>query len=198
MTIDITYRSHKVTAPNTELPVTLDQARMHLRNEDLRYDDDYLKSLIRAAGMAVEKQYGMALLTQTIEQYHQGFPCGPDAPLLLRIAPLLNVTSISYIDSAGDTQTWDSSEYASGHYDQTAFIIPKIGYSWPAASNHLPNSVTVTYTAGFGAKASSVPDNIRSALLLIIGALYENREDSPSTLPMASENLLRPYYRFSC
>lgn len=198
MTNDTTYRAHQVTVPNTELPVTLDTARAHLRNEDQRYDDDYIVGIIRAACAMVEKQYGLALLTQTVKQYHQAFPCAASAPLLLRIAPLINVTSIEYVDSAGDTQTWNNTEYAAGHYNQTAFIIPKTNFTWPTGLANTPNAVTITYTAGFGTKASNIPNDIRSALLLIIGALYENREDAPSTLPVASQHLLLPYYRFSC
>lgn len=198
MTNDTTYRAYQVTAKSSELPVTLDMARMHLRNDDLRYDDDYLISVIHAAGAVIEKQYGLALLTQTVKQYHQAFPACSDTPLLLRIAPLLSVTSIQYVDGAGDTQTWDAAEYNAGHYNQTAFIIPKVGYTWPSGLADTPNAVTITYQAGFGAKASTIPPDIRGALLLMIGSMYENREDSPSTLPMASQNLLMPYYRFSC
>lgn len=193
-----TYRAYKVTTKSAELPVTLDMVRAHLRNEDMRFDDAYLEGLIRAAAAHVEKQYGLALLTQTIAEYHRGFPCSPDAPLLLRIAPLVSVTSVVYVDSAGNTQTWAASEYKSGSYDLTAFITPKINYNWPSGLANYPDTVTVTYQAGFGQKASSLPENIRSALLLIIGSMYENREDAPSTLPLASERLLMPFYRFSC
>ena len=193
-----TYTAYQVTATSAELPVTLDVTRMHLRNEDLRFDDEYLSGIIRAAAAIVERQYGMAMLTQTIEEYHRGFPCASDAPLLLRIAPLLTVTSIQYLDGAGDTQTWDPDSWAYGHYNQTAFIVPKTGYDWPTGLSVQPNAVTITYQAGFGPKASNVPADIRAALLLMIGAMYENREDAPSTLPLASQNLLHPYYRFSC
>lgn len=198
MTQDTTYRAYQVTVSSAEMPVTLDMTRMHLRNEDLRYDDEYLVGLIKAATGIIEKQYGLALLTQTIVQYHQGFPPSSDTPLLLRIAPLLSVTSITYMDSAGATQTWNSAQYTSGHFNNTAFIVPKINYAWPTDVADMPNAVTITYQAGFGTKASSIPAPIRSAALLMIGSMYENREDSPATLPRASEALLLPYYRFSC
>lgn len=194
---DNTYTAYQVTTANAELAVTLDVARAHLRNEDLRHDDEYVSALIRAASAAIEKQYGLALLSQTVKQYHTAFPATSDTPLLLRIAPLISVTSIAYIDSAGNTQTWTASEYASGHFNQTAFIIPKTGYAWPSGLAVLPDAVTITYQAGFGTKASTVPADIRSALLLQIGYLYDNREDAPQTLQTAADNLLRPYYRFS-
>ena len=192
-----TYTAYQVTAASAELPVTLEMVRAHLRNEDLRYDDEYVSARIRAAAAGIEKQYGLALLTQTIRQTHSAFPATSDTPLLLRIAPLISVTSIGYIDSAGNTQTWSASEYASGHYNQTAFIIPKTGYSWPSGLAVRPDAVIITYQAGFGSKASNVPADISSALLLQVGYLYENREDAPQTLATAADNLLRPWYRFS-
>lgn len=191
------YNAYQVTATSAELPVTLEQARAHLRNEDLRYDDEYLSAQIRAAAASVERQYGLALLTQTIRQTHSAFPATSDTPLLLRIAPLISVTSIAYIDSAGNTQTWSASEYASGHYNQTGFVIPKAGYGWPSGLAVRPDAVIVTYQAGFGPKASSIPADIRAALQLQIGHLYDNREDAPQTLTTAADNLLRHWYRFS-
>lgn len=192
-----TYRGYSIVTPNAELPVTLDAARAQLRNEDQRYDDDYIRAIIRRAASYIETAYGLALLTQVVDEYHQGFPCSTETPLLLRISPLISVTSISYVDAAGDTQVWSNTEYTSGKYNNTAFIIPKPGYYWPAAHPQHPNSVTIRYSAGFGDKASSVPENIQNAILLMVGRSYLNREDSPSTLPQASETLLAPYYRFS-
>jgi len=192
-----TYRAYQVMQSNAELPVTLDMTRAHLRLGDDRNDEEYVIGLIRSCAAAIERQYGLALLTQTVAQYHQGFPTATDSPLLLRIAPLASITTIQYVDSAGVTQTWSNTEYGSGHYNQTGFVVPKIGKTWPTDVANLPNSVTVTYQAGFGSKASDIPADIRSALLLMIGRHYDNREDAPSTLPTASTNLLMPYYRFS-
>ena len=41
--------------------------------------------------------------------------------------------------------------------------------------------------------AASVPEAIKQAVLLIIGKMYELREDSVSRLPKASEYILEPY-----
>jgi hypothetical protein len=38
-----------------------------------------------------------------------------------------------------------------------------------------------------------VPDAIKQAILLIVGRMYELREDSVSRLPKASEYILDPY-----
>lgn len=198
---DNTYRSYEVTTPNAELPVTIDLARFQLRNEDLQYDDDYVRHLILTAADLVERTYGLALLNQTIKQYHATFPCSSDKPILLRIAPLYGVTpitSVAYVDSAGATQTWSSDEYTTGQYNGRPILIPKHGYSWPAATsaNH-QNAVTITYTAGYGIKASAIPKTIIQAMLLTITDHYENRSDSVRTMPTASDRIMQSFYRFA-
>lgn len=197
MNRDTTYRAYNVSTANTELPVTLEQARFHLRNEELRFDDELLRQYIRAACQYVERTYGLALLTQTIKQYHSKFPCGSSEPMLLRVAPMVSITSVEYTDTALVTQTWTSSEYTSGRYDLGGFIVPKPNYSYPGNVATLPNAVTVTYTAGFGAKPSTLPAPVTQAILLMIGDMYQKREDTPVSLPKASEYLLTPWMRWA-
>lgn len=197
MNRDTTYRAYNVQTPATELPVTLETVRYHLRNEDMRFDDALLATYIRAACGYVERTYGLALLTQTIKQYHAAFPAGSDTPLLLRIAPLASITSIVYTDTDGAAQTWSASEYTSGRLDLGGFIVPAIGYTWPGSVASLPNAVTVTYQAGFGASQSSLPAPVVQAILLIVGDMYQRREDNVVSLPKASEHLLLPWYRWA-
>lgn len=197
MTNDPTYTAYAISDRSAELPVSLELTRMHLRNEDLRVDDALVRALILSATQNIEAQYGLALLEQTVVQTHNAFPASSDTPMLLRIAPLLSVTSIAYIDAAGATQTWNASQYTSGRFNNTAFIVPKIGYSWPSGLAKMPNAVTITYDAGYGTKSENIPEPIKQAILLNVGWLYENREDPTATLSRASDHLLRPYYRFS-
>lgn len=197
MTNDPTYTAYAISDRSAELPVSLELTRMHLRNEDLRVDDALVRALILSATQNIEAQYGIALLEQTVVQTHNAFPASSDTPMLLRIAPLLSVTSIAYIDAAGATQTWSASQYTSGRFNNTAFIVPKIGYSWPSGLAKMPNAVTITYDAGYGTKSENIPEPIKQAILLNVGWLYENREDPTATLSRASDHLLRPYYRFS-
>lgn len=197
MNRDTTYRAYEVTSANSELPVTIETVRYHLRNEDLTFDDDLLRIYIKAACNYVERTYGLALLTQTIKQYHAEFPGHSNAPILLRIAPLISVTSIVYTDSAGVTQTWSGAEYTSGRYDLGGFIVPNSNYTWPGSVATLPNAIAVTYQAGFGAKPSNIPPAITQAILLLVGDMYSRREDSVQAMPRASESLLAQWTRFA-
>lgn len=200
MTHDPTYRSYIVHTANAELPVTLDRVRQHLRNEDLAHDDDYLRGVIRAACDMVERVYGVALLTQTIKQYHSDFPCTSETPLLLRITPLASITSITYVDSAGATQTWSASEYTTGAYNGRYFVTPKVDYTWPSdVATGQPNAVTITYSAGYGAKMSNIPASVVQGILMEIAHQYSaGRENPVRTMSTAAEYYLQPLYRFSC
>jgi len=191
--------TYNVITPNAELAVTLERARQHLRNEDLHYDDDYMRGIIRAAVDVLERTYGLALLTQTVRQWHASFPCDSAKPMMLRIAPLISVTSIQYIDSAGATQTWSASEYTTGHYNGRPIIVPKTTYTWPTDTDpDHPNAVIITYQAGYGDKPSNVPPVITQSLLLSITDFYENRTDSVRNLPTTVDRLMQGFYRFSC
>lgn len=195
---DITYVSHRITARSAEKPVSIELARQQLRNEDLRADDALLLLLLRSSVQTIEQTYRLALLEQTVVQYHSQFPAGKDTPMLLRIAPLLSVTSIVYIDAAGATQTWSSSEYTFGHFNDISFVVPKYGYTYPTAITNNANAILITYEAGFGTKSENIPPQIIEAILLNVAWLYEYRENPEAKFSRASEDLLRPFYRFSC
>jgi len=64
-----------VTPPAVE-PVTLDEAKAHLRL-DSNEDDTYVSALIAAARERVELFLRRALITQTFEFTLDGFPASP-------------------------------------------------------------------------------------------------------------------------
>ena len=79
-------------------------------------------------------------------------------------------------------------------------MVLKKGEAWPSVTLAAANGVRVRYVAGYGAAGSNVPQAIRQAILLVIGSLYENREDvlvaqgvSIGVLPFGVVALLAPY-----
>lgn len=190
------YTSYNITTPNADLPVTIDAAKMHLRMDDLSHEDTVIQSMVMSAASHVEKQYGMALLTQTVTEYWSAFPCLDSEPMVLRIQPVQSVTSVQYIDTDGLTQTWDTDEWTYGGYNGATFIVPLPDYTWPVTWA-VPNAVTVTYEAGFGDTPDSVPPAVAHAIKFMVADMFERREDTPQTFTRASENLLRPYYRWT-
>lgn len=62
----------------------------------------------------------------------------------------------------------------------------------PTVQTGRSNAVTINIITGY-ASGSALPDDIRAAIYLIIGALYENRQDTIAKLPNKSTLLLHPY-----
>lgn len=165
------------TAPATE-PIALDEAtKRHLRIEDAVTEDDALiVTDIEAVRQWAETFTGRAFISQTWDLKLDWFPSGR---IVLPRPPVTAVTFIQYIDTAGTTQTLSSSLYRvelpTGPLAAPAHIEPAYGETWPSTQS-VSNAVTVRYVCGYGTKGVQVPANIRKAMLLRLGTLYEQRE----------------------
>jgi len=147
-----------IVAPTVE-PVTRTQAKAHLRVTDTG-EDDLIDALIAAARVEVETFTRQALVKQTHLLKLDYFP----ACIHLPVHPLCAVSSITYIDSAGATQTVDAADYRVDAYSMPARITPAYGKVWPSTQD-VTGAVSVNYTAGlllpFTADASA--DTLTSA-----------------------------------
>lgn len=188
-----------VTAPTVE-PVTKEEVRAHLRlDSDTADEDAYLDVLIQTARETVEAHTRRALLAQTWDWKLDTFPCAQ--PWELPKAPLSSVTSITYLDGDGTTQTWALSNYTvlapAGPRCMPGTIALAYGVTYPTV-RAVPNAVTVRFVAGYGAAATSVPAAIKSAVLLLVGELYARREVAIvgtiiSEVPLSVSRLLASY-----
>lgn len=177
---------YKVTVkPSTE-PITLEEAKNHLK-VDVSDDDALITVLITAARESAEQYTNRALITQTIEEE---FKCFED--ILLQRNPVQTVSSVTYTDTEEQEQTWDEENYSLFLTAEPAKILLKTGKSFPTDVVERDNAVKVTYIAGY-TQASDVPKPIIQAMLLMIGKWYDNRADSIQKMPTASEFLLNNY-----
>ena len=177
-----------LTEPTVE-PITLQEAKDHLR-VDSSTDDAGISETITTARRQVESITGRPLITQTHTLYDDslfGYVC---------LKPSLqSVTSVKYLDGSGVQQTF--TDYAIDSTPPTGVVYPSWGNSWPSPRGDR-NSVEIEFIAGYGDVPQDVPAPIRSAILLLVGHLYENREpvvigSSVAVVPMAVEYLLGPY-----
>lgn len=90
--------------------------------------------------------------------------------------PLVSVTSVSYVDLTGATQTFSASRYEVDTDGEPGRIYLKYGESWPSTRTQR-NAVTIVFVAGYG-DASDVPENIKHSIKLKAAHWYENREGS--------------------
>jgi len=186
-----------VTPPAIE-PITLAEAKRQCRAPADVSEDGLFVGLIAAARERAEGITGRQLIEATWDEKLDDIDCDE---IWLPRAPLISVTSVTYIDSAGATQTWASTEYQvdapTGPFARRGRVLPLPTASWPLAQSGRVNAFAVRFKAGYGTAAASVPMAIRQAMLLMIGAWFVNREDMVTgglvTVPLGALALLTPY-----
>ena len=181
--------SIQVITPATAEPLSLAEVKEFLR-VDSSDEDATLNIMISAAREMCETYTRQILMTTTIDEVGDAFPAGN---ISLSRSPIQSITSVSYLDSAGDTQTVSSSDYTSDLISQPSRLDPVT--SWPTASVEV-NAVTIRYVVGY-TSASDVPAPIRQGIMLAIASMYENRTDGVKRLPTASEYLWNPFRIFT-
>ena len=160
--------------------------------------DPELVAWIQTARELAETFTHRAIPVQTWDEKFDRFP---PYELWLSKAPVASVTSITYLDTAGVSQTWSSANYLqdlpTGPWARKARIVPAYSVIYPSTYPVL-NAVTVRYVCGY----TSVPAGIKAAMKLLIGHWYENREavhvgNIVNVMPMAVESLLWPFKAFA-
>lgn len=183
-----------VTAPTVE-PVTLEEAKLHLRVDALD-EDSLIVGLIVAARTRLEEHCERAFVTQTWRLSLSEFPAlraiGLPRPALQAI------TSITYSDADNVSTTFAAANYVVVTDAEPGLVVLASGAQWPSGVELLPGlPVRITYTCGYGATTASVPQPLRAAILLLVAHLYENRESVTalklSELPQGVEWLVEPY-----
>jgi uncharacterized phiE125 gp8 family phage protein len=166
-----------ITGPTIE-PVDLDLLKKHLRIPGLTAEDALLDNWISTARDYFERETGRQVMTATWEYWLSGFPCR--TILELPKPQLQSVVSVKYVDTAGDLQTWASSNYTvvapQGPRCARGYLAPAYGVLWPATRCE-PKAVRVQFTAGYGDALGDVPEIVKSAIYFLVGHLWTNREE---------------------
>jgi len=167
-------RSFSLVTPPSAEPLTLAEAKTHLRLETSA-DDAYVTRLITAARVHVEGETRRTLIEQTRRMMVPTFPPGAE-PLRLRPLPFLLAVKLSYL---ADDDVETDTEIVSPRYGASKddpWVIPPIGQDWPTDLAEREDAVRVDFKCGYGPAGTDVPETLRQAMLLVIGSLYENRE----------------------
>lgn len=183
-------KSLKLVSAASTYPVTLEEAKAHLRVQD--DEEDTLIGLYIAAATAYAESYlGRSLIDQTWDLYLDDFPEG-DTPIDIPRPPLIEVTEFD------DGQSPAFSGYSVDTSGSRLYLTTP-GTSWPVLQG-TRNQVRIRYRAGYvdesvSPDVGSVPDDIRNAILLIIGTLYAQREtivigQAAVEIPFGAEALL--------
>lgn len=161
--------SLKLITPASALAVSLAEAKLHLR-VDGTDEDALITAMITAATETAEQITGRAIMPQTWALTLDEFP----AVIELTRVPVASVTSVTYVDTAGATQTLTGTRLRNVDDYSSALIVPAYNLEWPETLNDV-GVVSVQYVAGY-ANAAAVPESIKSWIKLNVAAMYENRE----------------------
>jgi uncharacterized phiE125 gp8 family phage protein len=169
-------------APVTE-PITLAEAKEYARI-DGSTEDTLITSLIKAARLHCESYMGKAIIRKTVTidsfsfPYQWQIPYGP-------LASASDVTKVVTIDQ-NNVET-------ALNYQVNIGSFPKIAIT----SGDQSFKFKMIYTAGF----TTVPEDIKLAVKMMVNTLYERREDFsdlqaiPS--PLGVKALLMPYKTYN-
>lgn len=165
------------------MPITLAQAKAHLR-VDHDAEDEQITSFILAATAMLDAQgeLGLAICEQTWDESLQN----PSRDVALSIIPARSIVSVSYFDAENVLQVADLSKFALYSGESWAFVRSD---NWPAAFDR-PDAITIRYVAGL----DEVPADLGHAIRLIVADMYEHREDSSeaklSEIPHSARNIV--------
>ena len=178
-----------LTPPAVE-PLSLAEAKAFLRVETA--DDDLLIGALIAAGrIHVEKQTGLALVTQG---WRLVLDCWPEnRRIAARPAPMKALTAARVFDFDGEARAVDLRLFVPDPSTSTLSFKP---WMLPMPTR-IAAGIELDVTAGFGDAAANVPEPLRQAVRLFVAHWYENRgvvgamQGAP--LPPNAAALVAPY-----
>ena len=188
-------KSHSRTTDPSIEPVTATELDTFLRGDGelVAAESAFLDTLIEAAREYVELHTRRALITQTWTLQLDAWPHAKDdlgwwdgvregpissAParsVELPMGPLQSVTSVETFDQDNNATTFASSNYYLDTFQTPGSILLNDGTVWPTFTRS-QLGIKIVYVAGYGAAATDVPSNLKTAIKMLAGHWYENRE----------------------
>lgn len=148
---------------DTILP--LEDCKAHLRVSHAD-EDDLIAALRDASIEYVERHCGVKLgpaegMTWRAERF-------PHGDLDLAVRPITEITSVAWLDGSGAVVTGEVVDF---RVSERGVLRPAIGGFWPLS---VGGDVVVTFNAGYA--EGEAPRSLLSAVKLMLGHLYMNRE----------------------
>lgn len=173
---------YKQISTPTGLVITIEEAFKHLVLDITADADqvDFVTSLIKAATEYCEAYQRRCYLLTEWEAYLDKWPL---FAILIEKTPVISISKIEYKDLNGVWQTLSEANYSVNLIKQPARVIFK--NTLPIIDPEEFNNIRITFKSGYvnslGAQdISLIPENVKSAIKLIIGHLYEHREQVTS------------------
>jgi uncharacterized phiE125 gp8 family phage protein len=183
----------KIVTPPAEMPVTLQEAKDHLRVEvttsdaliarQIRAVADWLAGRNGWLGRSIIRQTLALTLPLPILTGFTGSEIAREGAsgITLPRPPVISVKSVEVVDATGAPVIVPSSGFTTydGDDDLTHLVfLPDL--RWPVIAAG-PAFVRVTYDAGYGPNSTDVDEGLRHAILMAVARLHEARGDPFST-----------------
>jgi uncharacterized phiE125 gp8 family phage protein len=174
-TPDGRYRSvRRLTQPTVE-PVTLAEAKQHLR-VDTSTDDAYISALVKAAREWVEEYLDRSLVYTQWQVKTDSFPREFEVPRPpIATAGTFTAVTLTYESTDGTTKTVASADYRVDRDSTPAVVRNVYNGTWPSDYLTDANAVTLTFWAGYSSDGAAVPQVIKHAMLYLVSHWYETR-----------------------
>lgn len=185
-------------------PVPLDRLKSRLRISVDDYDSR-LNHLIRAARERVERDTGLACLSQTwlerLDSWQEGGRLTAFATRFrLFKPPLRSVESVTTYDADDRPHLWDSSAYRVDNASHPGRIIARPGTQFPLPGR-TAGGIEIRFRCGYGDTPGDVPAPITEAIELLAARLFERADGMPDgaaePLPDMAACLIAPWRRLS-
>ena len=161
-------------------------------------DEELIGKHITAARAYVEDYTGTRLITQTLTLRTDDWADLENLP----VAPVQSITSITYVDTDGATQTLATTVYEARLYGLEPSVVLKYNQTWPTI--RMGSQITVTAVVGYGGAGSSVPPAVIQAMKLMAADMFRFRETAQvgsvaGVYPVATtvENLLANHRKYA-
>lgn len=171
------------TVPPVDLPLTVDEVKLYSKI-DHEVEDSFLETLISSACDYAETFQHRQLMPAT---WRMKLHCWHDETVL-PVQPVQSITSVTYVDPDGTTQTLSSSVY-SLDTDEPATLRLAYGQNWPDVRSQTSPPITITFVAGY-ANQAAIPSATLDALYVRCDHRYRDRDGS-KPMPAACDDLLR-------
>lgn len=160
--------------------VTTADAKVYLR-VDNSTEDTLIDDCVKAATEFCQDETGRQYLTASYSLRLRGWWQGA---LILPKPPFRSVSSISYIDTAGTTQTLASTYYETFAPLKGPGQITRLPFQvWPVHQSDREYPVIIAFSAGYGT-ATDIPKRTRQAILMATAWFYDHRD--PSQLELSA------------
>ena len=160
-----------VATPPAEEPVTLTEARDWLR-VDGTDQDTVITALIVAAREWAEGYTRRAFVNRDLAVTFAHFPfVGVD--MYLPFPPGTALTALTYVDGDGTAQVFDIADTTLEEDTGLLRVNGDAVEDWPQSVF----SVLAEYTGGYGPDASTVPEEVKTAIKIALAQMFEVRVD---------------------